>query len=235
MVALPIVTTPAPPGVLARVGAYIVGTGIANLDVDDLEVTIAPPGPEWRRTGDDLAIDIIGDHPGPDGLAVTIASAELDVDVLVGVLPAVVDPLYGAAVAGVEALVTNLTLTYATNPSTADVAGWLVELGQRVAARIGPLDELDADVAELLTTKARGVVHLGAAAYTEDAAHPERITKQGDDRYGAILWARFTEGLNELAELVDRERGADDLDPLAGRQHAGASFPAPMFRRDANY
>jgi hypothetical protein len=233
MATVPVVETPPPAGVLAVVGLLDAGDRI-NLDVDDLDVDVRIDGlasTAWRHRADDLAIEVVGSATvvGVVDVAVTITSDELGIGdgVTVALAVAVDEVRYGATVAGVEALVTDLTVTYATNPSVADVRGWLGDIAGRVAARVGDLDELGDEWGPLLTTRARGLVHLGAAAYTEDAAHPERIRAQGDARYGAILWARYVEGLDALAVEADRVRGAEELDPLAGRERPGYSFPEP--------
>lgn len=137
-------------------------------------------------------------------------------------------PPYDATADGVRALVPNVPITANSRPSEAQVAGWIVELAAHVDARLGPLDDLDAANVARIETEARRLVHLGAAAYTEDAAHPERASK-ADTRYGAVLWARFTQGLDalevtlgELRAGEEEAEGAGDLGPVR------YSFPPPM-------
>ena len=207
-----------------------------SFDVDDLNVAVAvdaQAGEFDRLYGDRLLVaygpvDLpAGDHV----VVVSVESATLGVLVTVASRVTTTAARYGATVAGVEALASDLRITYKANPSAADVTRWLDELGERVAGRIGPIEELTPALADLYTSRAAGLVHLGAAAYAVDAAHPDRITKQGDERYGAVLWARFVDGLAELGADVDRDRESEGLDPLGGLARAGAWFPPPLFSR----
>lgn len=223
------------PGDLAVIEAIDDDGLPVNLDVDDLDVTVDLDGVEtpYRLADDDLSFAV----PRPAGITagrhrvdVHVASDDLGIDLDLTLTATVALAAYGATVAGVEALLTGVTVTYASNPSVADVLGWLDDIGARVMVRIGDLTGLTSAAA--FTARARGLVHLGAGAYASDAAHPERAGSQRDERYGAVLWARFEDGLAELEAAVDEARKSDGLPGADGTTvlHPAASFPAPAWR-----
>lgn len=129
--------------------------------------------------------------------------------------------LYGADRAGVQALLTNRRITDSSTPSLTDVDRYLAMVAGWVAGalRIAGVDAPDRDAAA-------GVILLGAAALTEDAAHPERAG-EGDSSYGAVLWDRYQSELERLASGEPEAEASDD-----DNEGAACSFPEPMFVRD---
>lgn len=231
--------SPPPSGAAVAFRVIDPDTGPVNLDVDDLQLAATVDGDQADARLDDDEVTVVVDVPaGLEGnVVVTLAvvSNDLELDVDGATVLVVATHRYGATFAGVEALVPNLTITYTGSPSVADVGRWLDELGDRVAGRLGALDGLDVDAVASIAARARGLVHLGAASYAEDAAHPDRTTSQPDARYGAVLWARFLEGLEELASDVDELLAGTGATPGVASAGAAASFPPPLFRRDAAY
>lgn len=219
-----------PNGALAAFRVLEAGVPV-NLDVDDLELT-APAGYVLRLEDDELTVTLAGaGDPGP--VDVGVASGTLALALEATVLVELVTHRYGASSAGVEALVAGLTLGPSSTPSVGDVDRWLDELAARVAGRLGDLSKLTDAQRAAVDARAAGLLHLGAGAYAEDAAHPDRVSSQADDRYGAVLWARFLEGLGELEDDVDELLAAAGAGPATGARHAAASFPPPLARRDA--
>lgn len=242
--------TPAPPGTLGAFRVYDDGapTVPVNLDVDDLTLTAYAVDVMAELTvvldaGDESTVIVAGPTgdplpAGPHLYDLTVTSGTLDLEVTARATVDVAGIMYGATIAGVEALVSNLTVTYSSNPSAADVTRWLGDAANLVASRIGNLDDLTAagdttgDVATF-TARAAAIVQLLAGAYTEDAAHPDRITSQADTRYAAELERRAMEQLTDLEAQVAVARVTFGLPPLnMAHRGAGASFPPPLFRRD---
>lgn len=157
-------------------------------------------------------------------------------------------PPFGATVAGVEALLPDATI-YDVLPAgrkgvtKAQTAAWLDELSGRVAIRLGGWARLRATVLDgepvdaatpytQLVDAARTVVHNGAASYVEAARFPERAAA-ADTSYAGVLWARFTDGLADLAGWLERELAeADNVDVVEpGPVDADAplgNFPAAV-------
>lgn len=110
---------------------------------------------------------------------------------------------YGATVDGVRDLLPHRTIDATSKPNEADVVGYLAAVGARVAVRLGPSSGWAAGTVEAdVITAARGLVELGAGAYTDDASFPERASTVGSSRYGAVLWERYKDGLDELVRVV---------------------------------
>lgn len=158
-------------------------------------------------------------------------------------------PPFGATRAGVVSLTPEAKLIAGdTVPvgrygvTEAQVDAWLDELSDAVAMALDGWEGLDdtpviADdgVTVLidgdrtrLVGAARTVVHNGAASYLEAARHPERATVN-DTSYAAVLWARYTAGLDRLVgwltARLDRPDQGDAEGALAGPAYA---FPAPL-------
>lgn len=136
-------------------------------------------------------------------------------------------PIAGT-VAGVQALVEPV-IEAGSKPSVAEVEDWLAEYAAAVGARLASYDDLDDPWPATVELNARRLVHLAVAATVVDASYPERATRTDED-YGSVLWARYTEGLEDLAaqveELLTGEEG-----PGTTTAEAVASFPAPLFRQ----
>lgn len=158
-------------------------------------------------------------------------------------------PPFGATRAGVVSLTPEAKLIAGdTVPegrygvTEAQVDAWLDELSDAVAMVLDGWEGLDdtpvlaedgvtvlvAGDRTRLIGAARTIVHNGAAAYLEAARHPERATVN-DTSYAAVLWARYTAGLDRLAawltaRLATPEPGDTDA-ALAGPAYA---FPAPL-------
>lgn len=153
---------------------------------------------------------------------------------------------FGATIAGVNALVPEATLLSAPTPgqygvTTGQVDAWLDELSGRVAMRldgwqvlptipVAPETTSDRDQA---AAYARDVVQNGAASYLEAARHPERASVN-TTTYAAVLWERFTAGLEDVAGFVARRLAKGD--PTTGGDTAAGSssssvgaFPDPTF------
>lgn len=136
---------------------------------------------------------------------------------------------YGATVEGVNGLL-PWDVDASDNPTPDDVTGFIEAGAAEVAGEIGALGGLDGS--EAFTARARHLVHLYAAAFADDAAHPERIASVADDRYAATLWARYTDGLARLAADTGRARDVGDT----GEGGAAHSFPTtPIFTRDMRF
>ena len=160
---------------------------------------------------------------------------------------------FGATRAGVTALVPEAKLVPGDGPlapgqygvTEAQVDAWVDELSESVAMtldgweRLSVVDTLAADGTTILVVSdrarflgsARTLVHNGAASYLEAARHPERAAVN-DTSYAAVLWARYTEGLDRLAgwltkRLEDPQAG-DETEPEDVNGGAVYSFPTPL-------
>lgn len=154
---------------------------------------------------------------------------------------------FGATVKGVTDLAPHARL--ATAPlapgqygvTRETVVRWLEELSGNLAIRLDGWRRLadtlapeDVDVdPPLLTDRqqfaryARDLVQNAAASYLEDARHPERAEPNGT-QYGAVLWARYTTGLDELEAWLIRRLNDPTADD-ANRPRVLANFPPPLF------
>ena len=192
------------------------------------------------------SIDLIFDVAGTWAVHAVGSGAGVDaaVDYVYFVTPPATEGTpahYGASFGGVQALLPGRRITDKTPTTPSDVRGFLATIGHQVAARIrGRLGELEvlAGAAEGLHFRqaARGLVQLGAAAMVEDAGFPERAGVDATDTsYGAVLWARYREGLDGLVASIDgeierRRAKARQLDASPG-----ISSPEPTFRLDTRF
>lgn len=162
-------------------------------------------------------------------------------------------PPFGASVAGTWSLVPEARLytgpmpppegTYAI--TVAQVAAWVDELTDAVAMVLDGWERLSNDTVladdevtvliegdrDRLLGSARTIIHNGAASYLEAARHPERAAVN-DTSYAAVLWARYTDGLDRLAawltkRLEDPQAG-DETEPELVNGGAVYSFPTPL-------
>lgn len=159
---------------------------------------------------------------------------------------------FGATRAGVTALVPEAKLVPGDGPlvagqygvTEAQVDAWVDELSESVAMtldgweRLSVVDTLAADGTTILVVSdrerflgsARTLVHNGAASYLEAARHPERAAVN-DTSYAAVLWARYTDGLDRLAAWLLRRLEDPDADVTPEPDlHAGPlhNFPTPL-------
>jgi len=157
---------------------------------------------------------------------------------------------FGATRAGVTGLVPEARLIPGDvlpegryGVTEAQVDRWLDELSGDVSIRLDGWELLtdgdvlaDDDVTVLvegdrtrLRAWAAGVVHNGAASYLEAARHPERAGVN-DTSYAAVLWDRYTSGLDKLAAWLEvRLEDPDAGDALPAESSGIAySFPAPL-------
>jgi hypothetical protein len=141
-------------------------------------------------------------------------------------------PDFGASLEGVKALLPTTELDDDTRPTAQQVRGFIDGIGALVSARIGDLATVSADRRDVFELAARGVVHLGAAAMAEDAAHPS-MTGPDDTSYGSVLWERYREQLDDLAALFASEDGGGPL--VGGGGEPAVSAPPPLFRRDTGF
>lgn len=157
------------------------------------------------------------------------------------------DPYLGATIDGVAHFVPGLTITNTGKPSIADVTAFIALVAGTVdahlARRLAAVDALAvrgviaAADAEAWLDRARQLVELGAASFTFDAAHPElAAASETNQRYGAVLWGRFTDGLVSLADQVDAFLADHETQPGGDEGGPGVSGPlVPLFRRDQRW
>ena len=113
---------------------------------------------------------------------------------------------WAATLEGVAALIPDWKIPAALTPgqtglTAVQVEGWLAELSGIVSLRLAGWDGLPADRSEPLVRAGRDAIQNGAASYVEAARHPDRAGK-GATSYSDVLWSRFTERLDNLAELL---------------------------------
>lgn len=151
------------------------------------------------------------------------------------------DP-WGATVDGVAALLPAAAIPDELAAgqkavTRAHVQAWVDQLAARVALRLAGWDTLkDAGRRDHVRAAAADLVHHGAAAYVEAARFPERAGKT-DESYSAVLWARYVDGLAELAALLEgwlsdpgEATGGD-----AGNGRPAWSAPATSFPDDLRF
>lgn len=145
---------------------------------------------------------------------------------------------YAATVDDVRALLPHRAITDAREPKPATVERYLDGIAARVAARletslailrgIAPTNATAGARLTELEAGARFATALGGAAVTEDSGFPERANLEATDTsYGAVLWARFLEYLDELeaaAAAVLTDLGPDVVG-VEGQRRPGHSFP----------
>lgn len=162
---------------------------------------------------------------------------------------------YGATRNGVTGLAPEARLTPGDTViegkygvTEAQVDRWLDELSGDVSVRLDGwerltnapvLEDPDADPSVVLIAGDRdrlrawaaGIIHNGAASYLEAARHPERAGVN-DTSYAAVLWQRYTDGLDKLAGWLEARLTAleaGDLDqPAADAGGPAHSFPDPL-------
>ena len=114
--------------------------------------------------------------------------------------------------------------------TTEDVRRWIHEVAARVNARITVLGLESAGLGDTLHVVAHDATANGAAAYLVDAAFPARSGVNDQASYGAVLWARYREAMDELqalADAIERRREADA--GAAVVVQPGGEFPATAF------
>lgn len=152
-------------------------------------------------------------------------------------------PTYGD-IEGVRALLPGRRITDSTPTKPAHVERFLDTVGHqinaRMAERLAALElMLPPHEAELLfhfRQAARSLAELGAAAMVEDAGFPERAAVNvTDTSYGAVLWARYREGLDTLVAATDAE--LERRRTLAHQVDASpaVSSPDPTFRLNTRF
>jgi hypothetical protein len=161
---------------------------------------------------------------------------------------------FGATRAGVTGLVPEARLVPGDalvegryGVTEAQVDRWLDELSGDVSVRLDGWERLT-NVAVLDTTGgepvtliegdrdrvrawAAGVIHNGAASYLEAARHPERSSVNSDS-YSAVLWDRYTTGLDRVAAWLtgrlDALEPGDVEEPAPEYAGPAYSFPTPL-------
>ncbi|KWW97404.1 hypothetical protein LI90_4376 (plasmid) [Carbonactinospora thermoautotrophica] len=151
---------------------------------------------------------------------------------------------WGASVDGAAALVPEATIPDTLQPgqrgvTRAQVEQWVTDLCQRVLVRLAGWERIRDDARRAaVQAAARDLVHQGVASYIEGARHPERAGLS-ETSYAAVLWRRFTEGLEELAaQVAEWLADPDDATPDADVEAASAPawcFPAPVFTDDLRF
>lgn len=142
---------------------------------------------------------------------------------------------YDATVDSVRGLIPHRRITDASKPSTEEVEGFLAAIAQEVALVVEELEArgYSATSVTRARTFAKGLVALGAAAMTEDAAHPERTGRAGSS-YGEVLWERYTGRLTSFVDLLNFDE--DEGEGGAGFGSAGHTFPETnLFDRSARF
>lgn len=156
------------------------------------------------------------------------------------------DPVapFGATVAGVLALVPEAVVPKAAElngrkaVTEEQVVEWLGGLSSRLSVRLDGWERLSTEVEdpelipdrEQFLTHARDLVHNGAGSYLEAARYPERAGKSTTS-YDAVLWARYVDGLADLAAWLERRLAAGDAtNPVRVELDQPAhSFPPASF------
>ena len=118
--------------------------------------------------------------------------------------------------------------------TTEDVRRWIHEVAARVNARVTVLGLESAGLGDALHVVAHDATANGAAAYLVDAAFPARSGVNDQASYGAVLWARYREAMDELQALADaierrRAAGEDVGGAPAVVMQPGGEFPATAF------
>lgn len=148
-----------------------------------------------------------------------------------------VGPL-GASLDGVRALLPGQPFDSTTRTTSAGVDRFLRAAIARVNLRFDALEVNDPDRATALRPWAAQLAETAAAAWADAAARPETADPNDASSYAEWLWRRFTEGLEELAALVDVDGDGDIDEPPPASGAAGSpahSFPSPAFSRDTGF
>lgn len=156
---------------------------------------------------------------------------------------------FGATVNGVWSLVPEAKLFDGTPDElpvgqyaiTIDqVYAWVEEISGTVAMLLTGWQRLNHEPVAPETTSdraqlieyARTVIHNGAGSYLEAARHPERATRN-DTSYAAVLWDRYTTGLDRLAAWLKDRLAAGETDDTGDtptvEDGAAFAFPCPTF------
>lgn len=198
----------------------------------------------------DVVADGVPDHPSP-GLYTYAWDIPADADLgdycamLQGLADFGGDPLgihlvqtftvagtFGTSLADVEArLPLRPNFGPSTRPSSVEAARMIADRAGMVAARLATvvvLDDLEPAWQVHLSTAARGVVAMGAAADAEAAAHPERANPNDASTYAQWLLAQWKAGLDALLELAARATVAGEAGDVGGAM-AGVEAPPPTF------
>lgn len=130
----------------------------------------------------------------PRELTLLVRQSAFDTDATDG------GPYFGATIDGVTDKLPDRQFTDVTKPTEGAVGRFIMEIAERVSARIGAVDTIT-DTARRASVlgAARSLVHLGAASWAEAAGSPEEAEADNASTYASWLWAKFQEGLNELA------------------------------------
>jgi hypothetical protein len=114
-----------------------------------------------------------------------------------------------------------------TDPPASMVETWISLGAAELHGRVGDILADTPCGGEAFRLRARLIVALFAAAMAEDAHYPERAVDREAGSYGAVLWARYTKTVAELA--TDIEACRDGIDPGAAHGGSGHTFPSPPF------
>lgn len=157
-------------------------------------------------------------------------------------------PLWTVGVADVAALTPHVTVYADDAPApvadpdyslpgirrirNADVERWIGAISARVSGRLWRLPQLPEThpARPGILSAAADVVANGAASYLVDAAFPAKAAPNENTSYGAVLKARYEEGIVDLEArlllvLEEIAAGGD----LGGPAALSFEFPAPMF------
>lgn len=155
-------------------------------------------------------------------------------------------PPFGATVDGVTALVPEARLVDGTpaagqyGVTVTQVQAWVDELTGVVAMTLDhwqrlsdePVEPEDTSDRAQLCEYARTVIHNGAASYLEAARHPELASNVNDTSYAAVLWSRYTDGLDRVAAWLEKRLAdqdpADTPEPQAATGFTDYAFPPPL-------
>lgn len=155
---------------------------------------------------------------------------------------------FGATRSGVTGLVPEARLIAGDGPIPAgsygvtegQVDAWVDELTGVVAMTLDgwqrlsdePIEPEVTSDREQLLEYARTVIHNGAGSYLEAARHPERASVN-DTSYAAVLWSRYTDGLDRLSAWLIRRltdpRYVDDVPLAEASSGLDYAFPLPLF------
>ena len=146
---------------------------------------------------------------------------------------------YGGTLDTVRAFLPHRTIDDESKPSDEQVGTYLTTIRGQVLGRLGPADLLPDVYADgtvgrraVLLDFAEGVIGLGAAAMTEDASFPERADPTANSRYGAVLWERYRQALDDLARAA-----GETADGAGGGVSVGgpADLPSAVFPPPAGF
>lgn len=113
------------------------------------------------------------------------------------------------------------------SPMVATGLGFRLRALEAIAAGSPEATEVLAEARD----SAKGLVQLGAAASLQDSRYPElAAAKQTDQNYGATLWARFQQALEQAGTGLDQalERLGGDTS-AAGAETPDVSAPPAFF------